>query len=99
MPFMSSADEVRVVDNPTARRYEAYVGDELAGYSQYFVAPGRVVFYHTVVEPQFEGRGIGSRLVRYELDDVRARSLKVTPRCPFVRAFIGRHPGYGDLIA
>ena len=92
-------DELRISENPGASRYEALLGDRVAGFSEYIVKPGRLVFTHTIVEPEFEGRGIGSKLVREELDDVRRRGLKVTPLCPFVRAFIRRHPEYQDLVA
>lgn len=98
-----SADEpgehLSLADNPAERRYEAHLGERLAGFSEYLLAPGRVIFTHTVVDPDLEGRGIGSRLVRFELDDVRRRGLSVTPRCPFVRAFIERHPDYQDLVS
>jgi predicted GNAT family acetyltransferase len=92
-------DELKIVDNPEASRYEALLGDRVAGFSEYITKPGRLVFTHTIVEPEFEGRGIGSKLVREELDDVRRRGLKVTPLCPFVRAFIRRHPENQDLVA
>ena len=51
------------------------------------------------VDPAFEGRGIGSQLATFALDDARARGLAVVPRCPFFAAFIGRHPEYADLVA
>jgi uncharacterized protein len=87
-----------VRDNPEHRRYEAYVGEELAGFSQYRVQPGVITFTHTKVDPDFEGRGVGSQLVRTELDEARARGLKVVPMCPFVRAYIARHAEYADLV-
>jgi len=58
-----------------------------------------VVFTHTVVPPEIEGRGVGGRLVRRALDDVRDQGLKVIPQCPFVRAWIDKHPVYRDLVA
>ena len=43
--------------------------------------------------------GVASQLVRWALDDVRARGLVLVPVCPFVKAFIARHPDeYGDLV-
>jgi len=42
---------------------------------------------------------VGSALVRAVLDDVRRRGLRVEPRCPFIAAFIARHPAYADLVA
>jgi predicted GNAT family acetyltransferase len=44
------------------------------------------------------GHGHGSTLVRAALDDVRARGLSVIPLCPFVKAYIEKHPEYADLL-
>ena len=41
---------------------------------------------------------IGSAIVRFALEDTRARGLKVRPTCWFVRGFIERHPEYADLL-
>jgi predicted GNAT family acetyltransferase len=95
---VTDARDLRLSDNVSEQRFEAHLTEQLAGFSEYRLSPGRIVFFHTLVEPAFEGAGIGSRLVRYELDDARARGLTVTPRCPFVRAFIKRHPEYADLV-
>jgi predicted GNAT family acetyltransferase len=92
------APVVRVADHPAEHRFEAHVGDRLAGFAAYRSEPGRVVFTHTEILPEFEGHGIGSRLAAAALDEVRARGLAVTPVCPFIKAFIGRHPEYADLV-
>jgi predicted GNAT family acetyltransferase len=89
---------VRVTDNTERHRYEAWVGDRLAGYATYELAPGGIVFEHTMTEPAFEGHGIGSHLARTALDDARARGRHVTPRCPFFASYIERHPEYADLV-
>jgi uncharacterized protein len=91
--------EVRVVDEPAEHRYEAYIGDTLAGFAEYIPVSGRLIFTHTEVDPAFEGRGVGGTLAAGALADVRARGLLLTPRCPFISAYIARHPEYGDLVA
>jgi predicted GNAT family acetyltransferase len=91
------ADQIAVRDNPERNRYEAYVGSELAGYADYHSHPGLVTVLHTEVDTAFEGQGVGSELVRRMLDDIRHRNMKVLPVCPFVRAFLQRHPEYADL--
>ncbi len=90
---------VRVVDNPDLSRYEAYVGDALAGFVIYEKRPGVVVLVHTEVHDAFEGRGVGSRLASTALGDAGAQGLKVDPVCPFVAAYLERHPEYADLVA
>ena len=90
--------EVRVSDNPDRRRYEIHLDGELVGFSAYVPRPGLIIFTHTEVDDVLEGRGLGSRLAREALDDVRARGLKVTPLCPFIAAYIRRQPEYQDLV-
>lgn len=93
------ASAVRVVDDAADRRYEAYLGDELAGWVTYRLIAGRIVFVHTEVPPAYAGRGVGARLAAGALDDARLRGLRVRALCPFVAAFIERHPQYRDLLA
>jgi predicted GNAT family acetyltransferase len=90
---------VTVADNPSALRYEIRVGDDLAGFAAYTRLRDVITFTHTEIDPAFEGQGLGSTLARAALDDVRAKGLRVVPRCPFIRAYIERHPEYADLVA
>jgi uncharacterized protein len=90
-------DDLRIVDNPDERRYEARLGDRVVGFSEYDLEPGVVRFIHTEVDPAVEGRGIGSRLAAGALDDVRARGLRIVVECPFIAAYIRRHREYLDL--
>jgi predicted GNAT family acetyltransferase len=90
--------ELQVVDNPAERRYEALLGEQLAGLAQYRRAGDRVIFTHTETDPALAGQGIASKLARGALDDVRARGLRVTLKCPFMAAYVKRHPAYQDLV-
>lgn len=94
-----TADELRITDNPVAHHYEAWLGDKLAGVSVYRLVDDRIVFEHTEVDPDVEGMGIGSRLARGALDDVRLRGLKLGVECPFIAAWLKRHPDYADMVA
>lgn len=95
----AGGDAVRVVDEPGRQRYEARLGDEVAGYLEYRVVGGRTILVHTEVAPAMEGRGVGGRLVAGALDDLRSRGRRITVKCPFVAAFLERHPDYRDLVA
>lgn len=87
-------DDVRIERDDEAHRYEMYVGDTLAGHVEFHLRPGRIVFIHTIIDPAFEGQGLGSRLARHVLDDAVARGERIVPRCPFIAAYLRRHHGY-----
>lgn len=90
--------ELRIVDNPNERRYEALLGDQIVGFSEYRAVRGRRIFIHTEVDPAYEGRGFGSRLASGALQDVRAQGLKATVHCPFITAYLKRHREFDDII-
>lgn len=90
--------ELVIADAPAARRFEARLDGELAGFLDYRLVGNRWILVHTEVLPAFAGRGIGGALARHVLDEARARSTRVTVKCPFVRAWVGRHPKYAELV-
>jgi uncharacterized protein len=87
-----AADGYVVRDNREELRYEILREGELLGEILYRTEPGAVVLVHTEVAPSAEGEGIGSRLVAGALEDIRSRGLRVVPICPFVAAYMRRHP-------
>lgn len=87
-----------VSDNLKMERYDVHEDGMHAGFAQYRKRGALVAFIHTEVDPAFEGKGIGTALIMGALDDARAHDLAVLPFCPFVRAYIERHPEYLDLV-
>jgi predicted GNAT family acetyltransferase len=86
-----------VSNNPALRRYELAVEGHIAA-TYYELSGGVITFVHTEVPPELGGKGIGSKLIRGALDQVRADGLKVIAQCPFVKAYIEKHPDYTDLL-
>ncbi|MBT2422369.1 N-acetyltransferase [Streptomyces sp. ISL-22] len=91
---------IGISDVPEARRYEARVEGEsgIAGFAEYIRTPELIAFVHTEAAPRYEGRGVGSALVRASLDEARAAGLHVLATCPFHSGWIARHPDYQDLL-
>lgn len=87
-----------VRNNPAEHRYELTVDGHLAA-TYYKIADGVITFVHTEVPDALAGRGVGSKLVKGALDQVRSAGLKVVPQCPFVKAYIEKHGEYADLLA
>ena len=88
------SEDVR--DNTALNRFELDIDNHIA-FSEYRRSDGLLTVLHTEVPGELEGRGIGSRLVRGLLAIARAEGLKVRPLCPFVRAYMDKHPEYADL--
>ena len=88
------SDEVR--NNTALHRFELDADGHIA-VAYYHLAQGVITFTHTEVPPALSGRGIGSKLARGALEAARAQGLKVVAKCPFISAYIGKHPEFGDL--
>jgi predicted GNAT family acetyltransferase len=86
------------VDDPAAGRWELRSGDRVVGLAQYALVPAtesspeRVVFFHTEVEPEYEGRGLASVLARDALDGTIRSGRTIVAICPYIRAWVKRHP-------
>ena len=82
-----------VINNTAQHRFEIHVDGHIA-FEDYALFDGGIAYLHTEVPPELAGRGIASFLIRSILDDAAAKGLKVKPVCPFVRAYIEKHPQY-----
>ena len=89
---------VTVADAPGRARYEASVDGGLAGFVVYRRQPGVITLVHTEVDPDYEGKGVGSALARAALDQARTAGIRVVPACPFIAGWIDHHPDYADLV-
>lgn len=85
-----------VIDNRAHHRFELEVEGHVA--TEHYKLDGNVItFAHTEVPTELGGKGVGSKLLQGALDQVRAAGLKLIPQCPFVKAWIDKHPDYQDL--
>jgi predicted GNAT family acetyltransferase len=48
---------------------------------------------HTEVPPPDRNQGVADALVREALAYAREHKLRIIPSCPYVRAWLRRHPG------
>jgi len=92
-----SDQQIPVVDNPEASQFEAHVDGHVALVS-YIKHGDSIIFTHTEVPPEHEGKGIGSALIRHALEEARKRSLLVIPKCPFFAAYMQKHEEVQDLL-
>jgi len=83
--------EVRVTDNPEARRFEVAIEGHVA-FLQYERKPPAMVLVHTEVPPALRGRGLADALAKTALASAHAEGLTIIAECPFVRTYMRRHP-------
>jgi uncharacterized protein len=57
-----------------------------------------LVLVHTEIPEQLRGSGVASTLAKTGLDWAREHHMKIDVVCPFVAAFLEKHPEYSDLI-
>jgi len=86
-----------VRDNAARSRFELDA-EGVTAFMNYRLSGNLMSLDHTETPVAARGRGLASRLVAGALEQVRARGLKIVPRCRFVRAFVDRHPSYRDLV-
>ncbi len=80
-----------ITHNEGQSRFEAEVEGRQC-VADYHLAGDVMVMTHTYVPPPLEGRGVAAALVAAALEHARQRSLKVDPRCSYVRVYMRRHP-------
>lgn len=92
--------EVTVSINEATRSYDIAVADgTVAGRAHFLPGPEAEterIFYHTVVDEEFGGRGLSKILVAEALDDSRERGVTVVPVCPL---FVKKLQETGDDYA
>ena len=81
-----------VVRNEELSRFEIYLDNELAGFAEFRMRGNTIVFPHTEIDPKFGGKGLGSALIQYALDDSAMKKYLVAPYCPFVSKYIAKNP-------
>ncbi len=87
----------KLTDNTADSRYELTVDGSVAAFANYRIDGDTVRITHTEVTGP-EGQGLGSRLARLLLDEIRQRGQDVVPQCDFIAGWITRHPDYADLL-
>jgi predicted GNAT family acetyltransferase len=86
------AAELAIRDNTEARRFETTVDGHTAVLVYNRTGDGGLVLIHTEVPAALRGRHIGDALVQHALAVARDEQRRIVPRCPFVKAYLEKHP-------
>lgn len=86
-----------VTNNQKQQQYEVHEGDEIA-ILQYRLLQNKIALMHTEVPESLNGRGIAAALAHHALETARSSDQRVMVYCPYVAAYLKRHPEYNDLV-
>lgn len=87
----------QLTDNINAKRYEFHIDDKIPRI-EYIKAQDKIYLTHTEVPQGMEGKGIGAKLVKAVLEDIKKKELTLVPLCPFVALYIKRNPEWKALV-
>lgn len=90
--------DIDMVENKERKRFEAEVEGQIA-FIEYIRAKNAVYLTHTEVPTALEGKGVGSALVIAVLNTMETEAHQIAPLCPFVAAYIRKHPQWKTLLA
>ena len=90
-------NDIKVTNNIANQQFEVHIDDEVAVLIYRFYKDD-IAFMHTEVPPKLEGKGIASSLAKYAFEWAKEHKKKVMVYCPYVAAFLKRHPEYNDLV-
>lgn len=89
--------EDRIVNNVEGNQFEWRDGTDRAILT-YRVRGDVIEYRHTDVPPALRNRGIAAELAAHAVEYARANGLMIFPLCPYVLAYLAKHPEYGDLV-
>jgi predicted GNAT family acetyltransferase len=92
-----TAPAYTVSHNAAAQRFETTVDGHLALAEYRMTQPTVMRLTHTEVPQALEGRGIAGALARFAMAHAREHRLKIDPQCPYMRAYMEKHPETHDL--
>ena len=80
-----------IINNEQLMHFEIHEGDAIA-YLEYRYYKKDIAFMHTEVPKSMSGKGIASALAEYAFRFAKENNKKVMVFCPFVAAYLKRHP-------
>jgi len=90
--------DIPLVKNEDKKRFEIEIDGHYAFID--YKEPGNVIaLVHTETEPELKGKGAASAVVEKTLQYLDDNDMKLLPFCPFVFAYIKKHPEWKRIVS
>ena len=91
--------EIQQINDTRRGYFEAVEDGKEAGKMTYtWAGDTKFIIDHTEVNPDFNGKGVGKKLVMAAVEYARTNNLKIIPLCPFAKATFDKNPDLGDVL-
>ncbi|MDQ6529141.1 GNAT family N-acetyltransferase [Flavobacterium sp. LHD-85] len=91
--------EIQQINDTRRGHFEAIEDGKEAGKMTYtWAGDSKFIIDHTEVSPDFNGKGVGKKLVMAAVDYARANNLKIIPLCPFAKSVFDKVPEIHDVL-
>jgi len=88
---------IPLVKNDAEKQYQLTI-DGYTAFIQFNETPHHITLVHTEVPPELEGKGAGTAIVEKTLEAIEQGGKTLVPLCPFVFAYIKRHPDWKRIV-
>nr|WP_235832349.1 GNAT family N-acetyltransferase [Flavobacterium zhairuonense] len=91
--------EIQQINDTRRGYFEAIEDGKEAGKMTYtWAGDSKFIIDHTEVSPDFNGKGVGKKLVMASVEYARANNLKIIPLCPFAKSVFDKVPEIHDVL-
>lgn len=91
--------EIQQINNARRGYFEAVEDGKEAGKMTYtWAGDSKFIIDHTEVSEEFNGKGVGKKLLMATVDYARANNLKIIPLCPFAKSVFDKSEEIRDVL-
>lgn len=91
--------EIQQINDTRRGYFEAVEDGKQAGKMTYtWAGDSKFIIDHTEVNEEFNGKGVGKKLVMAAVEYARANNLKIIPLCPFAKSVFDRVEAIHDVL-
>lgn len=91
-------EDLKLSVNESLHHLELKVGD-ITAFIEYKLTGTNLFLIHTEVPHELEGKGVGTAIIQKALQYAKDLHYSIIPICPFVRAYLKRHPEWNSFVS
>ncbi|CAD0008279.1 GNAT family N-acetyltransferase [Flavobacterium salmonis] len=91
--------EIQQINDTRKGYFEAIEDGKQAGKMTYtWAGDAKLIIDHTEVNEEFNGKGVGKKLVMATVEYARTNNLKIIPLCPFAKSVFDKTEDIHDVL-